>query len=164
MTTATKKEKYESVIRKATALIGVEERPIPCVANICALLKEEFGFFWVGFYIADGDELVLGPFQGPVACMTIKGTRGVCGSCRQSKRTVIVDNVEEFPGHIACNPLSRSEIVVPILHKGQVSAVLDIDHTELSAFDSIDAMYLEKLLRMPFTANICKIYTREPSP
>ncbi|MCD8073249.1 MAG: GAF domain-containing protein [Alistipes sp.] len=153
-------EKYESLLTKATALLAGEDRPLPCMANICALLKEEFGVFWVGFYIADGDQLVLGPFQGPVACIAIEGNRGVCGRCRERKETVIVDNVDEFPGHIACNPLSRSEIVVPFIHRGEVAAVLDIDHTQLATFDKTDAMYLEKLARMPFVANINRLYTR----
>lgn len=154
----TREEMYRDLIARAEALLDGETRPMPCMANICALIKEAFGFFWVGFYVVDGDELVLGPFQGPVACMTIKKGRGVCGAAWERAQTIVVDDVELFPGHIACNPLSRSEIVVPVMSDGRVVAVLDIDHSEPGAFDDTDRRYLERLMCLPFSGRIGEIY------
>ena len=116
------------------------------LGNICAALKEQFDWLWVGFYLVKDDELVLGPFQGPVACTRIKMGRGVCGTVWQEKKTYIVPNVEEFPGHIACSSVSKSEIVIPVFRGEEVVGVLDIDSAELSSFDTVDQRYLEELV------------------
>ncbi len=118
------------------------------MANIAAALKEQFNFFWVGFYLVDGDELVLGPFQGPVACTRIKKGRGVCGGAWAEEKTLIVPDVEQFPGHIACSSLSRSEIVLPVLKQGQIIGVLDVDSSELNSFDEVDEQYLKQILQL----------------
>jgi len=118
------------------------------LANIAAALKEQFNFFWVGFYLVDGDELVLGPFQGPVACTRIKKGRGVCGGAWAEEKTLIVPDVEQFPGHIACSSLSRSEIVLPVLKQGQIIGVLDVDSSELNSFDEVDEQYLKQILQL----------------
>ena len=115
------------------------------MANVCSVIHESLGFFWTGFYIVRGETLVIGPFQGPVACLRIPFGRGVCGAAWQRAETVVVPDVEQFPGHIACSSLSRSEIVVPLLRGGFVTAVLDIDSTELGTFDATDAFWLEKV-------------------
>jgi GAF domain-containing protein len=117
------------------------------MANVAALLHEEFGFWWTGFYRVVGDELVLGPFQGPIACIRIACGRGVCGTAWQRGETVIVPNVHEFPGHIACSSASNSEIVVPVVSGGTVIAVLDIDSTDYGTFDETDRHYLEQMVR-----------------
>ncbi|MCD8173877.1 MAG: GAF domain-containing protein [Alistipes sp.] len=158
MTADNRETVYKELLPQLRALLEGESRPLPCMANICAILKENFGFFWVGFYIVDGDELVLGPFQGPVACMIIGKGRGVCGAARERKETVIIPDVEEFPGHIACNPLSRSEIVVPLMDGEEVVAVLDIDSSHLDDFSSTDARYLSEMVSMPFVGNIKALY------
>lgn len=146
-----KVEIYESVIPQIQSLIEGEEDLIANLANIAAALKEAFNHLWIGFYIVradnegDGKTLVLGPFQGPIACTRIKFGKGVCGTAWKEKRTVIVPDVDQFPGHIACSSLSKSEIVIPIIHNGEVVAVLDIDSIDYNTFDEIDAQYLEKI-------------------
>ncbi|HEX2629731.1 MAG TPA: GAF domain-containing protein, partial [Chitinophagaceae bacterium] len=117
------------------------------LANVSAALKEQFGWLWVGFYLVKGGELVLGPFQGPVACTRIKKGRGVCGAAWEKAETLIVPDVEKFPGHIACSSLSRSEIVVPLISKNKVVGVLDVDSAELDQFDETDKKYLEKIIK-----------------
>lgn len=140
-----KTEKYQELLPQIKALIGSETDAIANLANVAAALKETFGFFWVGFYLVKADELVLGPFQGPVACTRIHKGRGVCGTAWESKATIVVEDVEQFPGHIACSSLSKSEIVVPLFKDGTVIGVLDVDSESLNSFDSIDAEYLEEL-------------------
>lgn len=143
---ATKEEQYQSLIPQIKALIEGEPDMYANLANISAALKEQFGFFWVGFYLVKNNELVLGPFQGPVACTRIAKGRGVCGASWEQEKTLVVPDVEEFPGHIACSSASKSEIVVPILKNSQVIGVLDVDSDELNQFDSIDQLYLEELM------------------
>ncbi len=139
---------YESLVPQIEGLLNGEPDLIANLANIAAAIKEQFGWFWVGFYLVKGDELVLGPFQGPVACTRIRMGRGVCGTVWQKASTIIVDDVEKFPGHIACSSLSRSEIVVPLISNDQVMGVLDIDSSSLSSFDETDKFYLEKIIGM----------------
>lgn len=141
----TKAEKYASLLPQLQALIGDEHDLVANLANISAALKSTFGFFWVGFYLVKNDELVLGPFQGTVACTRIAPGRGVCGSSWQQKKTLLVPDVEAFPGHIACSSLSKSEIVVPIIRDGFVLGVLDVDSDELNDFDSTDQEHLETI-------------------
>src|SRR3954470_15785704 len=133
-----KKNQYESLIPQIKALIEGEQDLVANLANITAALKEQFGWLWVGFYLVKNDELVLGPFQGPVACTRIRKGRGVCGSSWAEAKTLIVPDVEKFPGHIACSSRSRSEIVVPVLYRGAVVAVLDIDSEAPDQFDETD--------------------------
>ncbi|HMC99137.1 MAG TPA: GAF domain-containing protein [Ferruginibacter sp.] len=142
----TKQEQYEALLPQITALLEGEPDLIANLANITGALKEQFNWLWVGFYIVKGNELVLGPFQGPVACTRIKKGRGVCGTSWQQATTLIVDDVEKFPGHIACSSLSRSEIVVPIIRNNQVIGVLDVDSEALSQFDETDKLFLEKII------------------
>jgi GAF domain-containing protein len=142
----TKIEQYESLIPQVKALIDGEPDLIANLANVVAALKEQFGWFWVGFYLVKENELVLGPFQGPVACTRIRYGKGVCGSSWEQKRTLIVPDVEQFPGHIACSSLSKSEIVVPIIRNGTVIGVLDVDSAELNEFDSTDQQFLETIV------------------
>lgn len=147
-----KKEKYRLLTEQICALVEGETDCVAVMANVCAAIHETMGFWWTGFYRVKGGELVLGPFQGPVACMHIGYGKGVCGTAWKEQQTVIVPDVEQFPGHIACSSLSRSEIVVPVFSKGgEVVAVLDIDSRELETFDDIDRQYLEE---------ICKLLTR----
>ena len=141
----TKEERYEELLPRAQALLEGEDDLIARMANLAALLHSEFGFWWTGFYRVAGDVLVLGPFQGPVACTRIPFGKGVCGSAWKQGGTIVVPDVDAFPGHIACSSESRSEIVVPVFRDGAVCAVLDIDSRELSSFDEVDAKYLEKL-------------------
>ncbi len=141
----TKEEIYQGLLPQIKALVIEEADVIANLANTCAALKEAFGFFWVGFYMVKNDELVLAPFQGPIACTRIQKGKGVCGKSWALGETIIVDDVEKFEGHIACSSLSKSEIVIPLLQKGIVIGVLDIDSTTLSAFDSIDSNYLNDL-------------------
>ncbi len=141
-------EQYKSLIPQVKALLEGETDLIANMANLAAALKEQFGWLWVGFYLVKKDELVLGPFQGPVACTRIKKGRGVCGACWEKKATLIVDDVEKFPGHIACSSLSRSEIVIPVLKEGEVVAVLDADSEALGHFDDTDKKYLEEMVGM----------------
>ena len=145
-----KESKYKEVLPQAASLLEGEDDEVACMANLAALLHGAFGFWWTGFYRVMGDGLVLGPFQGPVACMRIPYGRGVCGTAWQRGGTVIVPDVEEFPGHIACSSESRSEIVVPVWRGGRVAAVLDIDSRELSTFDDTDRKYLEQIVQSIF--------------
>ena len=145
ITRGSKSEQYESLIPQIGALLEGETDLVANLANISAALKEQFGWFWVGFYLVRGEELVLGPFQGPVACTRIRKGRGVCGSSWQQAATLIVPDVEKFPGHIACSSLSKSEIVVPLRRNGQVWAVLDVDSEHPDHFDTTDQFYLEQI-------------------
>lgn len=145
----TKQEKYEAFLPQLQGLIDETQEAISVLANVSAALHTEFGWWWTGFYLVRGDKLVLGPFQGPVACYQIPLGKGVCGTAWKNRQTVVVPDVEEFPGHIACSSLSRSEIVVPIFDEaGAVSAVLDIDSKELACFDETDRLYLEKAMQL----------------
>ena len=140
-----KRDKYSLVYKQVEALLEGEDDCIANMSNIAALLHSTFGFWWTGFYVVKGDELVLGPFQGPVACSRIPFGRGVCGTAWKRKESIVVPDVEQFPGHIACSSLSRSEIVVPVLRGGNVIALIDIDSKELNTFDSIDREHLERI-------------------
>jgi L-methionine (R)-S-oxide reductase len=152
----TKTEQYESLIPQIVGLMEGENDLIANLANVVASLKEQFSWLWVGFYIVKpaeasagkDDQLVLAPFQGPVACTRIQKGRGVCGTCWQQGTTIIVPDVEKFPGHIACSSLSKSEIVVPVIRKDEVVAVLDVDSEQLSDFDNTDKFYLEKIVEL----------------
>ncbi|HET9055592.1 MAG TPA: GAF domain-containing protein [Chitinophagaceae bacterium] len=141
-----KEEQYQSVIPQIKALVEGEPDLIANLANIVAALKEQFGWFWIGFYLVKQDELVLAPFQGPVACTRIKKGRGVCGTSWQKAETLIVPDVEKFPGHIACSSLSKSEIVVPVIRNNEVIGVLDVDSDCYNNFDETDKIYLEKMV------------------
>lgn len=141
-----KAEQYRSLLPQIKALISGETDLIANLANITAALKEQFDHLWIGFYLVKGDQLVLGPFQGPIACTRIDKGRGVCGSSWQRAETLIVPDVDAFPGHIACSSLSRSEIVLPLIVKGEVIGVLDVDSVHLNMFDETDAYYLEELM------------------
>jgi GAF domain-containing protein len=146
-----KTERYQSLIPQIQGLMEGEPDLIANLANVAAALKEQFGWFWVGFYLVKDNELVLGPFQGPVACTRIRKGRGVCGSSWEKSQTLIVPDVEAFPGHIACSSLSRSEIVVPIIRNNQVVAVLDVDSEHLDQYDETDQRFLEEIVKMiPF--------------
>lgn len=140
-----KKEKYQQLITQIRALVEGEPSLIANLANVAAALRQTFGFFWVGFYLVDGDELVLGPFQGEIACTRIAFGKGVCGSAWKENRIVIVPNVDEFPGHIACSSGSRSEIVIPIISNEKTLAVLDVDSHILDDFDEDDRVGLEEV-------------------
>ena len=140
--------KYQEIYKQIESVVGSETDQIANMANTAALLHEAFGFWWTGFYIVKGGQLVLGPFQGPVACTRIGFGKGVCGTSWSRRETIVVPNVHEFPGHIACSSLSQSEIVVPMFRDNEVYAVLDIDSKELSTFDQTDALYLEQLAQM----------------
>ena len=144
--TGNKTEQYQTLIPQIKALIEGEPDLIANLANIAGALKEQFGWFWVGFYLVKGEQLVLGPFQGPVACTRINKGRGVCGSSWAKAETLIVPDVEKFPGHIACSSLSKSEIVVPLIKDGNVWGVLDVDSEHLDNFDEIDKVYLEQII------------------
>ena len=147
-----KEEKYRLLLEQIKALTEGETDSIAVMANVCAAIHETMGFFWTGFYRVVNDELVLGPFQGPVACMHIGFGRGVCGTAWEQRKSIVVPDVELFPGHIACSSLSRSEIVVPVLSAdGEVKAVLDIDSKDLSTFDDTDRRYLEAICQEAFT-------------
>lgn len=141
-----KDEIYTSLVPQIEALITGEPDLIANLANVTAALKEQFKWLWVGFYLVKNGELVLGPFQGPIACTRIQKGRGVCGTCWEKAKTIIVDDVEKFPGHIACSSLSRSEIVVPVIRNNEVVAVLDVDSEQLSQFDETDKTFLEKIV------------------
>ncbi len=143
--TGSKEEQYMALLPQIKALIEGEPDVISNLANISAALKEQFNWLWVGFYIVKQDELVLGPFQGPVACTRIKKGRGVCGKSWEDKMTLIVDDVEKFPGHIACSSLSRSEIVVPLFNNNEVVAILDVDSRATGHFNETDKKYLEEI-------------------
>lgn len=143
-----KEEKYAELLPQIASLIEGEKDEIANMANIAACLKSVFGFWWVGFYRVQDEELVLSPFQGPIACTRIKKGRGVCGTAWQNGETQVVADVDCFPGHIACSSASRSEIVVPIFRNGEVFAVLDIDSEHLSTFDETDKIWLEKIVQL----------------
>lgn len=142
------KEKYESLIPQLKALTEDEPDIVANMANVAAALKETFGFFWVGFYRVDGEQLVLGPFQGPVACTRIAYGKGVCGMAWKEGQTLLIPDVDQFPGHIACSSLSRSEIVVPAFKGDEVCAVLDVDSDRLDTFSETDAVYLQKIVSL----------------
>jgi L-methionine (R)-S-oxide reductase len=142
----TKEEIYQALLPQVEALITGEQDLVANLANIAAALREAFGFFWVGFYVVQGQELVLGPFQGPIACTRIAYGRGVCGTAWKEKKTQLVPDVEAFPGHIACSSASKSEIVVPVFQDGEVFLVLDVDSDQLDDFDAVDQRYLEALM------------------
>jgi GAF domain-containing protein len=149
-----KEEIYLQILPQLKALVQDEEDWIANLANTCALLKEAFNWWWVGFYLVKNQELVLGPFQGPIACTRIAKGKGVCGTAWQQQKTIIVPNVHEFPGHIACSSASLSEIVLPIFGSNQeVIGVLDVDSEFLACFDEIDARYLEEVLRVLSQSN-----------
>lgn len=144
----TKKEQYEALIPQVKALLEGEPDLVANLANMVAALKEQFGWFWIGFYLVKKDELVLGPFQGPVACTRIRRGRGVCGSSWQQAKTLVVPDVSVFPGHIACSSISKSEIVVPVIRNSEVVAVLDADSDTLDHFDETDQQYLETIVSL----------------
>lgn len=149
--TGSKQEQYEALLPQIQGLMEGEPDLVANLANLVAALKEQFGWLWVGFYLVKEDELVLGPFQGPVACTRIRKGKGVCGSSWAEGRTLIVPDVEQFPGHIACSSQSRSEIVVPVIRNGEVVAVLDVDSKEYDQFDETDQAFLEQAVSMiPF--------------
>lgn len=141
-----KEQKYAMLHKQIAALVAGEKDLIANMANVAAMIQATFHFWWTGFYRVYGEELVLGPFQGPLACSRIGYGRGVCGTAWQMGQTIIVADVEQFPGHIACSSLSRSEIVVPVLREGEIIAVLDIDSEHLSTFDEVDREWLEKIV------------------
>lgn len=148
VTDVSKEEQYRSLIPQIEALISGESDQVANLANIAAALKEQFSWFWVGFYLVKNGELVLGPFQGPVACTRIQKGKGVCGASWQQAETLIVPDVEEFPGHIACAAASRSEIVLPLFKGGEVIGVLDVDSEYLSHFNEVDAKYLKEIINL----------------
>ena len=143
-------EKYQELYKQVEAVLSGETDMIANMANAAALIHETFGFWWTGFYLVKGDQLVLGPFQGPVACTRIRFGKGVCGAAWERKETIVVPDVHKFPGHIACSSLSCSEIVVPMFNDGEVYAVLDIDSKDYSTFDDLDKEWLEKIVKSLF--------------
>lgn len=145
---ANKAEKYSTLIPQIEGLIGDEEDVIANLSNVAAALKQTFNFFWVGFYLVKDNQLVLGPFQGPIACTRINFGKGVCGTSWKEKKTILVPNVDEFPGHIACSSASKSEIVLPAFSDGEVTLVLDVDSDKLNDFDETDQQGLEKVMRL----------------
>lgn len=144
----TRRAQYESLFPQIEALLAGEADTIACMANVTAALNAQFGHFWIGFYLVKGDELVLGPFQGPIACTRIKKGRGVCGTVWEKKETMIVPDVDAFPGHIVCNGSSKSEIVLPLISNGEVWAVLDLDSDRLDEFTTEDAYFLAKIVNL----------------
>ncbi|MEQ8338469.1 MAG: GAF domain-containing protein [Cyclobacteriaceae bacterium] len=144
--TDSREEQYKSLVPQVQALIGDETDLIANLANISAALKAGFNFYWIGFYLVKNNELVLGPFQGPIACTRIGKGKGVCGSVWERKQTLIVPDVDRFPGHIACSSASRSEIVIPLMNNGEVMGVLDIDSDKLDDFSEVDEKYLKQIL------------------
>ncbi|MGY4384219.1 L-methionine (R)-S-oxide reductase [Pedobacter sp. UYP24] len=143
-----KEEQYQSLIPQIKGLLTGEDDQIANLANVAAALKEQFKWFWVGFYLVKNEELVLGPFQGPVACTRIKKGKGVCGASWAREETIVVADVDEFPGHIACASASRSEIVLPLFNNGEVIGVLDVDSEHLAHFDEVDAFYLKQIIEL----------------
>ena len=148
ITSTNKAEQYQSLLPQIAGLLFGEPDLVANLANVSAALKEQFKWFWVGFYLVKHNELVLGPFQGPVACTRIALGKGVCGAAWEQAKTLIVPDVEAFPGHIACSSLSRSEIVVPAFRNGKVAAVLDVDSELLNQFDETDAQFLEQVVKL----------------
>jgi L-methionine (R)-S-oxide reductase len=140
-----REEQYKNLLPQVKALLAGESNTIANMANVAAALKETFNFFWIGFYLVENDELVLGPFQGPVACTRIPFGKGVCGTSWKETRIVIVEDVDQFPGHIACSSLSKSEIVVPVFKDRRIVAVLDVDSTNYADFNETDAHYLKEI-------------------
>lgn len=145
ISSGTKEDRYRTLYRQIETLTENEEDRIANMANIAAMIHETFGFWWTGFYRVLGEQLVLGPFQGPLACSRINYGKGVCGTAWAQMKTIVVDDVEKFPGHIACSSASRSEIVVPVFDNGRVTAVLDIDSDKTCTFDNTDRIWLEKI-------------------
>lgn len=143
-----KEEKYEVLYRQIVALVAGESDDIACMANMAAMIHSTFHFWWTGFYRVVGEELVLSPFQGDLACSRIKYGRGVCGTAWKMQATQVVEDVEQFPGHIACSSLSSSEIVVPVWRGGEIVAVLDIDSEHLATFDEVDKLWLERIVKL----------------
>jgi GAF domain-containing protein len=143
-----KEEQYQNLLPQIKGLLEGEPDLIANLANIAAALKEQFDFFWVGFYLIKNEELVLAPFQGPVACTRIKKGRGVCGTAWEQANTIIVPDVEKFPGHIACSSLSKSEIVLPLFKDDEVVGVLDVDSSSVNSFDETDKIYLERIIEL----------------
>lgn len=143
-----KNEKYELLYKQIAAVVAAESDHIANMANVCSMLHQTFVFWWTGFYRVVGGELVLGPFQGPMACTRIAKGRGVCGTAWSEERTIVVEDVDKFPGHIACSSLSRSEIVVPVWHNCEIIGVLDIDSEHLATFDSTDQEWLERIVQL----------------
>lgn len=141
-----KEKKYIILNKEIKSLVASETNLIANLGNICAAIKEKFNFFWIGFYLVEKDELILGPFQGTVACTRILKGKGVCGMSWKKNKTIVVDDVSKFEGHIACSDLSKSEIVIPLRNKEKVIGVLDVDHDEYKSFDIIDKKYLEKII------------------
>ena len=150
ITAGSKIEKYQTLLLQIAGLLSSESNLIANLANVSAALNQTFGFLWVGFYLVEGEELVLGPFQGPIACTRIKKGKGVCGTAWQKNQTIIVEDVDQFPGHIVCSSTSRSEIVLPLAKDNEVWGVLDIDSDQLASFDTVDQQYLEQIV-----AHIC---------
>lgn len=148
ITQGTKSEQYDSLLSQIKGLLEGENDLVANLANITGALKEQFGWLWVGFYLVKEDQLVLGPFQGPVACTRIQKGKGVCGSAWEQEKTLIVPDVEKFPGHIACSSRSRSEIVIPLIADKRVFGVLDVDSEQLNTFDETDASYLKKIIEL----------------
>jgi GAF domain-containing protein len=146
--TTDRKEIYDTLLPQIEALVADEPDVTANLANVAAALKQAFGFFWVGFYLTKGNQLVLGPFQGPVACTRIDFDKGVCGHCYRTQQTVLVPDVEQFPGHIACSSASKSEIVVPVFKNGAVFGVLDVDSDRLDDFNEADKIGLERIIRI----------------
>lgn len=149
ITATTKEEKYRELLPQIKALVEGESDTIANMANICAALKYSMDFFWVGFYLINNGQLVLGPFQGPVACTRINKGKGVCGTAWEKQQAIIVDDVDKFPGHIACSSLSKSEIVLPVYNsKNEIAGVLDVDSDDYSAFDRMDEKWLKEILSL----------------
>jgi GAF domain-containing protein len=146
--TGSKEDQYEALLPQIKALVQGETDLIANLANITGAIKEQFNFLWIGFYLIKNNELVLGPFQGPIACTRIQKGRGVCGAAWSEEKTIIVPDVEKFPGHIACSNLSKSEIVLPIRKDGEIYGVLDIDSNTLDTFDEIDARFLNQIVEL----------------
>ena len=146
ISTAGKKEQYTSLVPQIKALLEGETDSIANMANVCAALKEQFNFFWVGFYLVKNDQLVLGPFQGPVACTRISKGKGVCGASWQQEKVLIVSDVDAFPGHIACSSHSKSELVIPVFKNGRVVAIFDVDSSDYNEFDQTDEFYLSQIM------------------
>ncbi|HYG03773.1 MAG TPA: GAF domain-containing protein [Chryseosolibacter sp.] len=145
---ADKKEKYETLLPQIDAMVSGETDTVANLANIAAALKQTLGFFWVGFYLVKNDQLVLGPFQGPIACTRINFGKGVCGTSWKERKTIVVPDVDQFPGHIACSSASKSEIVLPAFRSNEVALILDVDSDQLNDFDETDQRYLESLMRI----------------
>lgn len=146
--TGNKQEQYESLLPQIEALVTHEKDLIANLANVTAALKQQFGWLWVGFYLVKENELVLGPFQGPIACTRIQRGKGVCGTSWAKEETLIVPDVDQFPGHIACSSLSRSEIVIPVFKQSEVVAILDVDSENLDQFDETDKIFLERIVNL----------------